>query len=132
MDEADAAVVKSIADSVGVVSYIDRGRYIEAVRPGAAESLHIGRGYLNGFESDERIVTAAGSFLPMASDGRPGTFYVVLPSALQEAKTAKRKARSSTAASPRVVAPKQSEPRDYGVCDECFTMKTASGECACA
>ena len=73
--------IGAVTDAVGILSYIDRGRYIEALRRDGA-ALHIGRTYINGFTEDEQI-TVAGRVLPLLpSEGRAPYFYVNQPSGL--------------------------------------------------
>lgn len=139
IDPVNHDFIRAIVDAVGVSTFIDRGRYIEAIRRGDGAALHIGRTYTNGFTEDE-IVVVGGRPLPLApSEGRAPYFYVTHPSELQSAPAGV--ARPSRTAGTRAPAKPKSEPRapkttplderDYGVCDVCFMVKTPSGGCAC-
>lgn len=139
IDPANHDFIAAIADAVGISSFIDRGRYIEAIRRGEGAALHIGKTYTNGFaESD--VIVYGGTRLPMRpSEGRAPYFYVDHPSTFapvvpQRAPrgTASRTSTATprAAATERVTAPKPIE-RDYGVCDVCFMTKTPSGTCGC-
>lgn len=132
--------IGAIVDAVGIISFIDRGRYIEALRREGA-ALHIGRTYTNGFTEDEQIVVG-GRVLPLLpSEGRAPYFYVNHPSVLPSAPTAAKRSTggrttgaTSAAKAPAVprtprVTPR--EERDYGVCDVCFMTRTPSGGCGC-
>lgn len=131
--------IVAVTDAVGVTSYIDRGRYIEALRRDGA-ALHIGRTYTNGFTEDEQVLVAGRALPLLPSEGRAPYFYVNHPSVLPGAPSAGRSgsrsgsSRASSAvkpkAEPRAVKPKPIE-RDYGVCDTCFMVKTAAGRCGC-
>ena len=139
IDPVNHDFIRAIVEAVGISTFIDRGRYIEAIRRGEGAALHIGRTYTNGFTEDE-VVVVAGRPLPLApSEGRAPYFYVTHPSELPGAPVvAKRPAR---AAGTRAPAKPKAEPRapkatplaerDYGVCDVCFMVKTPSGGCAC-
>lgn len=137
--EENHAFIAEIADAVGgITSFIDRGRYIEALRREGA-ALHIGRTYTNGFTEDEQVVIGGRVMPLLPSEGRAPYFYVnhpsVLPSAPTAAKrTASRAAGTRTAkpaAEPREPrAPKPVE-RDYGICDVCFMVRNANGTCGC-
>lgn len=132
--------ITAITDAVGISSFIDRGRYIEAIRRGEGASLHIGRTYTNGFTEDEVIVIGSTPLRLQPSEGRAPYFYVVHPSEYPQVSApgvrSKRPsvARTSTPrtpAAPRAErAPKPVE-RDYGVCDVCFMVKTPAGGCGC-
>lgn len=134
--EENHAFITAIMDAVGISSYIDRGRYIEAIRRGEGAALHIGRTYTNGFTEDEVIVTGSVPLRLQPSEGRAPYFYVVHPS---EFLPASAPARSSRTTSPRTstprtpAAPRTPKPveRDYGVCDVCFMVKTPAGGCGC-
>lgn len=135
--EENHAFITAITDAIGISTFIDRGRYIEAVRRGEGASLHIGRTYTNGFTEDEVIVYGGTRLSMQPSEGRAPYFYVQHPSEFLPAAPAKAKrASSSRAASPRTTAPRTPAPpkpeeRDYGVCDVCFMVKTPSGGCGC-
>ena len=130
--------IGAVTDAVGISSYIDRGRYIEAIRRTPEAPLHIGRTYINGFTEDEQI-TVGGRVLPLLpSEGRAPYLYVNQPSGLPNVPAAKRPAsgaRRTTASrpAPEPRAPKATNlaERDYGVCDVCFMVKNASGKCGC-
>ncbi len=126
IDPMNHAFIEAIVAAVGVTSLIDRGRYIEAIRRGEGAALHIGRSYTNGFAEDERVVV--GSVAPplLPSEGRPPYFYVDHPS--QHPAASRHRPPVRREQTPR--APKTPD-RDYGVCEVCFMMRTASGACGC-
>lgn len=129
--------IVALTDAVGISSYIDRGRYIEALRRDGAP-LHIGRTYTNGFTEDEQVLIGGRALPLLPSEGRAPYYYVNHPSALPGAPgggrtTGGRSASTRAAkpkAEPRVMKPKPIE-RDYGVCDVCFMVKNAAGRCGC-
>ena len=131
--------ITAIMDAVGISSYIDRGRYIEAIRRGEGASLHIGRTYTNGFAEGELVVVGSRPQNLKPSEGRPPYFYVTHPSEFLPAGSPVRSkkpaaARSSAPripAAPRVERAPKPEERDYGVCDVCFMVKTPAGGCGC-
>lgn len=134
IDPSNYAFITAIVNAVGISSFIDRGRYIEAIRRGEGASLHIGRTYTNGFTEDERLVVGSAPLRLQPSEGRAPYFYVSHPTEfipLAPARAAKR------ATTPRTAAPRTergSQPvteRDYGVCDVCFMVKTPAGGCGC-
>lgn len=125
--------ITAITDAIGIASFIDRGRYIEAIRRDGGAELHIGKTYTNGFAEDEEIVVGSTTLRLRASEGRAPYFYVTHPSEFRpiaptKAARAPRKAASSE---PRVARPAKPIERDYGVCDVCFMVRTASGTCNC-
>ncbi|HTN54921.1 MAG TPA: hypothetical protein VLZ82_01975 [Microbacterium sp.] len=129
--------IGAISDAVGVTSFIDRGRYIEALRRDGAP-LHIGRTYTNGFTEDEQVLIAGRALPLLASEGRAPYFYVNHPSTLPSAPSASKRttgtrtvkaASQSRAARTPKATPK--EERDYGFCDVCFMVRNASGKCGC-
>lgn len=130
--------IGAVTDAVGISSYIDRGRYIEAIRRTPEAPLHIGRTYINGFAEDEQIAVG-GRVLPLLpSEGRAPYFYVNQPSGLpsvsavrRSASGARRPAASRPAPEPRAPRATNLSERDYGVCDVCFMVKNASGKCGC-
>jgi len=131
------AFIGAVADAVGISSYIDRGRYIEAIRRTPGAPLHIGRTYINGFAEDEQV-SVAGRVLPLLpSEGRAPYFYVSQPSGLPAVGSAKRVASTRTpgaarpAPEPRAPKATNLSERDYGVCDQCFMVKNAAGKCGC-
>lgn len=127
------AFITAIMDAIGISSYIDRGRYIEAIRRGPGASLHIGKTYTNGFTEDEVIVWGGTRLRLQPSEGRAPYLYVTHPSEYLPAALVKAK-RSTTpraAAAPRVAAAPKPVERDYGVCDVCFMVKTPAGGCGC-
>ena len=161
IDPVNHDFIGAIAEAVGISTYIDRGRYIEAIRRGEGAALHTGRTYTNGFVEDEQVVVA-GRVLPLApSEGRAPYFYVTHPSELPGvvlpaargarttgarttgARTAGTRAPGIRAAARPTAEPRapKAEPRapkatplderDYGICDVCFMVKTPSGGCAC-
>lgn len=134
IDLSNYAFITAIVDAVGISSLIDRGRYIEAIRRGEGASLHIGRTYTNGFTEDERIVVGSAPLRLQPSEGRPPYFYVSHPTefiALTRPRVVKR-------TTPRAAAPRGERPptpvedRDYGVCDQCFMVRTPAGSCGCS
>jgi len=126
--------IGALSDAVGVTSFIDRGRYIEALRRDGAP-LHIGRTYINGFAEDEQILIGGRALPLLASEGRAPYFYVNQPSAQPSAvKSSTRSTGSRTAkpaAAPRTPKVTPKEERDYGFCDVCFMVRNASGKCGC-
>ncbi|MBS1898016.1 MULTISPECIES: hypothetical protein [unclassified Microbacterium] len=144
IDPVNHDFIRAIVEAVGISTFIDRGRYIEAIRRGEGAALHIGRTYTNGFGEDEQVVVA-GRVLPLApSEGRAPYFYVTHPSELQGAPAGvARPSRAAGTRAPgtRAAAKPKPEPRapkatplaerDYGICDVCFMVKTPSGGCGC-
>lgn len=130
--------IAAVTDAVGISSYIDRGRYIEAIRRTPQAPLHIGRTYINGFSEDEQV-SVGGRVLPLLpSEGRAPYFYVNQPSGLPTVSASKRSASAGRAPAATRPAPEPRAPkatnlaeRDYGVCDVCFMVKNASGKCGC-
>lgn len=129
--------IGAVTDAVGILSYIDRGRYIEALR-GEGAALHIGRTYINGFTEDEQIAVG-GRLLPLLpSEGRAPFFYVNQPSG-QPAAVGKRASGAKATGTRTAKAPVEPrkpkatpvEERSYGVCTECFMVRTAAGKCGC-
>jgi hypothetical protein len=133
--EENHAFIAAIVEAVGVVSFIDRGRYIEALRRGEGAALHIGRTYTNGFAEDEQITLPSGPLRLKPSEGRAPYFYVSHPSELPGVAALKPKRpsapRASAPAAPRTPKATPVVERDYGVCDVCFMVKTPSGGCGC-
>lgn len=137
--EENHAFITAIADAIGISTFIDRGRYIEAVRRGEGASLHIGRTYTNGFTEDEVIVYGGTRLRMQLSEGRPPYFYVLHPSEFLSASAPAKAKRASaprsstprTPSAPRTPAAPKPVERDYGVCDVCFMVKTAAGGCGC-
>ena len=82
----------------------------------------------------ERLVVGATTLRLQPSEGRAPYFYVTHPTEFMPI-AAPRKAKRAT--TPRVSAPRGERPptpvaeRDYGVCDECFMVRTAAGSCGC-
>ena len=134
IDPSNHEFIAGIVDAIGISSFIDRGRYIEAIRRGEGAALHIGKTYTNGFTEDERIVIGSTALRLQPSEGRAPLFYVSHPSEfipLTPPRAAKRTTTPRVAAAPRERASKPVEERDYGVCDVCFMVKTPSGGCGC-
>ncbi|MFE6735732.1 hypothetical protein [Microbacterium sp. NPDC057650] len=133
--EENHAFIGRIVDAIGISSFIDRGRYIEAIRRGPGAALHIGRTYTNGFTEDELVIVGFAAQNLKPSEGRPPYFYVSHPSEFSSAAQARAKKaanpRPTTPAAPRVPKVTPKEDRDYGVCDVCFMVKTPSGGCGC-
>ncbi|MGX1793342.1 hypothetical protein ACWIDW_10435 [Microbacterium sp. NPDC055312] len=130
--------IVAVTEAVGISSYIDRGRYIEAIRRTSEAPLHIGRTYINGFAEDEQVSVGGRMLQLLPSEGRAPYFYVTQPSALPATSAAKRPAsaartRAASRPAPEPRAPKATNlaERDYGVCDVCFMVKNASGRCGC-
>ena len=125
--------ITAITDAVGISSYIDRGRYIEAIRRGGGVALHIGKTYTNGFAEDEVVMVGSTALRLRPSEGRAPYFYVTHPSEFRPIAPAKAK-RTTTprvAAAPKAVRTPKPVERDYGVCDVCFMVKTPAGGCGC-
>jgi len=126
--------IGAVSDAVGVTSFIDRGRFIEALRRDGAP-LHIGRTYINGFTEDEQILIGGRALPLLASEGRAPYFYANQPSALPSATSAAKRKTTPRAAKPAAATrtPKATpkEERDYGFCDVCFMVRNASGKCGC-
>lgn len=139
MPDANVSFIVSLTDAIGITTYIDRGRYIEALRRGDGAALHIGRTYTNGFTEDEQILIGGRALPLLPSEGRAPYFYVNHPSVLPPPpNTARRAAGARRApAAPRAASatrtPKATptNERDYGVCEVCFMVKNASGKCGC-
>ena len=134
IDPSNHEFIAGIVDAIGISSFIDRGRYIEAIRRGEGAALHIGKTYTNGFAEDERIVIGSTALRLQPSEGRAPLFYVSHPSEfipLTPPRAAKRTTTPRAAAAPRERASKPVEERDYGVCDVCFMVKTPAGGCGC-
>ncbi|WP_300266332.1 hypothetical protein [Microbacterium sp.] len=134
IDPANHEFITAIVDAVGITSFIDRGRYIEAIRRGDGAPLHIGKTYTNGFTGDEQVVVGSARLRLQPSEGRAPYFYAIHPSEFAPSTPAKKRAarvsRSSVAA-PATPRSKPASERDYGVCDVCFMVRTASGGCGC-
>lgn len=136
IDPVNHDFITAITDTVGISSFIDRGRYIEAIRNDGGTTLHIGKTYTNGFAENEILVFGGAALRLQASEGRAPHFYVTHPSEFivtaptKTARTTSRTATPRVAASERVTATKLLE-REYGVCEECFMTRTASGTCGC-
>ena len=134
IDISNYAFITAIVDAIGISSYIDRGRYIEAIRRGEGASLHIGRTYTNGFSEEERLVIGAAPLRLQPSEGRAPYFYVNHPTEFMPIAQPKAAKRTTT---PRVSAPRGERAptpvaeRDYGTCDVCFMVRTAAGACGC-
>ncbi|HWV49061.1 MAG TPA: hypothetical protein VN035_06350 [Microbacterium sp.] len=141
IEPVNHAFITAITDAVGISSFIDRGRYIEAVRVGEGAPLHIGKTYTNGFESWEQIVVGTITLRLQPSEGRAPFFFVTHPSEYAAATplkaSTKRTPGSNKPAAPRAAAAAKPlratkvEERDYGVCDVCFMVKGPSGACGC-
>ncbi|GAA3930101.1 hypothetical protein [Microbacterium soli] len=132
--------IGAVVDAVGIISFIDRGRYIEALRREGA-ALHIGRTYINGFSEQEQILVGGRALPLIPSEGRAPYFYVDQPSALPSASVAARRTAGTRSARTRPAVKPASAPRarratppqerDYGVCDVCFMVRGAAGTCGC-
>lgn len=137
--EENHEFIGAVSEAVGAIGFIDRGRYIEALRREGA-ALHIGRTYINGFAEDERVLVGGRALPLLPSEGRPPYFYVDQPSALPSATVAAKRPRARAAGAQRTVKPASTarasrstprEERDYGVCDVCFMVRGAAGRCGC-
>lgn len=129
--------IGAVTDAVGSSSFIDRGRYIEALRKDGAP-LHIGRTYINGFAEDEQVLVGGRALPLLASEGRAPYFYVTQPGALPAMRSKRPASRASgaRAAAKPASAPRASKTtpvaeRDYGVCEKCFMVRNAAGKCGC-
>ncbi|WP_309064650.1 hypothetical protein [Microbacterium sp.] len=134
--EENHAFIAEILDAVGVTTLIDRGRYIEALRRGEGAPLHIGRTYTNGFAEGEQVVLRSGPLRLQPSEGRPPYWYATHPSEFLDAapvgkRTAVRKPATPRATAERPPRAPKSVERDYGVCDVCFMVRNAAGNCGC-
>lgn len=130
--------ITAIVDAVDISSLIDRGRYIEAIRRDGGAALHIGKTYTNGFAEDEQITVGSSVLRLRPSDARPPYFYTSHPSELLPVPPARatRAKRVPGSAAPAAVTPRaeratKTAEREYGVCDICFMVRTASGTCGC-
>ncbi len=143
IDPVNHDFIGAVVEAVGISSYIDRGRYIEAIRRGDGAALHIGKTYINGFAEQEQVLVA-GRALPLTpSEGREPYFYVTHPSELPGVPSAARRAPGTAAKrAPGSGAPKPKPEarttrpanlieRDYGVCEVCFMVRNAAGRCGC-
>jgi len=133
IDPVNHDFITALTDAVGITTYVDRGRYIEAIRRGKGPALHIGKTYTNGFTDDEPIYMGSVPLRMQPSEGRPPYLYVTHPSETSPVSAAKKAAARKAAApsGPRVPKPTPVEERDYGVCDVCFMVKNAAGACSC-
>ena len=143
IDPVNHDFIGSVVEAVGVSSYIDRGRYIEAIRRGDGAPLHIGKTYTNGFTEQEQVLVAGRALPLLPSEGREPYFFVTHPSDLPGVPVAAKRAPATRAAAAGAAAtprPKldarASRPanlieRDYGVCEVCFMVRNAAGRCGC-
>ncbi|MGN8025217.1 hypothetical protein [Microbacterium sp. 22242] len=136
IDPVNHDFIGAVVEAVGISSYIDRGRYIEAIRRGDGASLHIGKTYTNGFAEDEQVVVAGRTLPLQPSEGREPYFYVTHPSELPDVPAAAKRASGTRAAAkpkaePRAPRATVREDRDYGVCEVCFMVRNAAGRCGC-
>lgn len=133
IDPQNHEYISAITDAVGISSFIDRGRYIEAIRRSEGAPLHIGKTYTNGFTEDEQVIVGGTVLRLRPSEGRAPYFYVSHPSEFRpiaEKTTSTRAPRKAVSAvsAPR---PTKTVERDYGTCDVCFMVRNASGGCSC-
>lgn len=130
IDPANHGFITAIVDAVGVTSFIDRGRYIEAIRRGEGAPLHIGKTYTNGFTAEEVVVVGSAPVRMRPSEGRQPYYYVTHPSEFRPLGAPARRsaARRAAPSKPAAAAPAE---RDYGTCDVCFMQRTPAGTCAC-
>lgn len=133
IDAQNHEYITAITDAVGISSFIDRGRYIEAIRDGEGEALHIGKTYTNGFTEDEQVVVGGTVLRLRPSEGRAPLFYVSHPSEFRPIDQKSSPARAARKPISAVSAPRatKTNERDYGTCDVCFMVRTASGKCSC-
>lgn len=133
IDAQNHEYITAITDAIGISSFIDRGRYIEAVRNGEGAALHIGKTYTNGFTEDEQVVVGGTVLRLRPSDGRAPYFYVTHPSELRPIGEKSSPAREPRKTASTVSAPRatKTNERDYGTCDVCFMVRNASGGCSC-
>lgn len=134
IDPVNHAFITAIVDAVGITSFIDRGRYIEAIRRGDGAPLHIGKTYTNGFTEDEQIIVGSARLRLQPSTGREPYYYAIHPSEFAPSAPVKKRAARASRSSVAAPAAPRSKPagdRDYGVCDVCFMVRTASGGCGC-
>lgn len=132
IDPVNHAFIEAIVDAVEVTSFIDRGRYIEALRRGEGAPLHIGKTYTNGFTADEQIRVGGAVVRLQPSEGREPYFYAEHPSEWPGVvKTVPKRAAARREPTPRVAPKPKPIERDYGVCDVCFMAKSPSGACGC-
>lgn len=133
IDSQNHEFIASVTDVIGISAFIDRGRYIEAVRSGDGAALHIGKTYTNGFTQDEQIVVGATTLRLRESEGRAPYFYVTHPSEFRPIEQKSSSSRAPRKTISAVSAPRatKTNERDYGTCDVCFMVRTASGKCSC-
>lgn len=137
IDPVNHAFITALTDAVGISSFIDRGRYIEAIRLDGGTPLHVGKTYTNGFAADESVVVGSTALRLQPSEGRAPYFYTTHPSEFSPSVPAKAKSATTRAkAAPKVSVPAvqratKLDERDYGACDVCFMTRTASGTCGC-
>ncbi|GAA4478368.1 hypothetical protein [Microbacterium panaciterrae] len=147
VDPANHDFIDALVEAVGITTYIDRGRYIEAVRRGEGAALHIGKTYTNGFTAEEQVIIAGRALPLLPSEGREPYFYVTHPSELPDmpivasraqgtarsagTRSAATRAAAKPKAEPRTLRATVREDRDYGVCDVCFMVRNAAGRCGC-
>lgn len=139
VDPANHAFITAIADAVGISSFIDRGRYIEAIRSDQRAALHIGKTYTNGFSEEDVIVYGGTRLRLQPSEGRAPFYYVTHPTEFAEVipgrasqPRAARSAAKKPVAEPRGPRATKLDEREYGVCDVCFMTRTPSGACGCS
>lgn len=133
IDPQNHEFITAISDAIGISSFIDRGRYIEAIRRGEGAALHIGKTYTNGFTENEQVVVGGTVLRLRESEGRAPYFYVTHPSEFRPIVQKSSPTRAPRKAAASVSAPRAAKPveRDYGVCDVCFMVRNASGGCSC-
>lgn len=133
IDPQNHEYITAITDAIGIFSFIDRGRYIEAIRSDDGAPLHIGKTYTNGFTEHEQVVVGGTVLRLRPSEGRAPYFYVSHPSEFRPIASSSSPARASRKASSTVSAarPTKTIERDYGTCDVCFMVRNASGGCSC-
>jgi hypothetical protein len=133
IDTQNHEFITAITDAVGISSFIDRGRYIEAIRSGGGTPLHIGKTYTNGFAEDEQVTVGATVLRLRPSEGRAPYFYATHPSEFRPIaeKTVAARAPRKTVSAVSAPRPTKTIERDYGTCDVCFMVRNASGGCSC-
>lgn len=114
--ERNHEFIRRFVEAVGVAEFYETSGYIKCVRAAAGPDLHIASGWSNGFASEAEILDILGDVDRWVDDERARVWGVSHPE--------NRIGHGGSGAAPR-------EPRDYGVCQECFTVYAASGACNC-
>lgn len=114
--ERNREFIRLFVEAIGVADFYETTGYIKCVRIGSGPDLHIASGWSNGFASEAEIVDILGDVDRWGDDERARVWGVSHPE--------NRIGHGGGGAASR-------EPREYGVCPECFTGYTASGACNC-